>query len=152
AKNYVAQARVLARSFREHHPDGRCFVLVVDETEGYIDASAEPFELVSPDQIGLDRDTYLLMATIYDVMELSTAVKPSLLAALIERLGEPVTYLDPDIVIFDSLEDVEALAREHRLVLTPHLTEPLPRDGKNPSEVQIVASGAYNLGFVALGP
>ena len=150
AKNYVAQARILAASFRRHHRDGRCFVLIVDEVDGYVDPAAEPFELVRADEIGLDRETFLLMATIYDVMELSTAVKPSLLATLIERLGEPVLYLDPDIEIFAPLDDVHRLAGEHGLVLTPHLTEPLPSDGKSPSELQIVASGAYNLGFVAL--
>ena len=30
ARNYLAQARVLAETFREHHPDGRFFVLVID--------------------------------------------------------------------------------------------------------------------------
>lgn len=152
AKNYVAQARVLARSFHEHHPGGRCFVLVVDDPDGYIDPAREPFSLLTPADLELDRETFRSMATIYDVLELSTAVKPSLLAALIERLSEPVLYLDPDIQIFGSLEEAHGLAAEHRLVLTPHLTEPMPRDGASPSEVQILASGAYNLGFVALGP
>ena len=46
AKNYVAQARILAASFRRHHRDGRCFVLIVDEVDGYVDPAAEPFELV----------------------------------------------------------------------------------------------------------
>ena len=48
AKNYVAHARVLAESFREHHPEGTCYALVVDDADGYIDADAEPFELVTP--------------------------------------------------------------------------------------------------------
>ena len=34
ASNYVAFARVLAESFREHHPDGRVFVLVIDDRRG----------------------------------------------------------------------------------------------------------------------
>jgi hypothetical protein len=48
AKNYIAHARVLAQSHKEHHPEGTCYVLVIDDTEGYIDASLEPFELVTP--------------------------------------------------------------------------------------------------------
>ena len=143
---------MLAKSFHQHHPNGRCFVLIIDEIDGYIDPADEPFEVIRPDEFGLDSETFLMMATIYDVIELSTAVKPSLLATLIERLDEPVLYLDPDIQIFDTLEEVHRLAAEHHLVLTPHLTEPPPDDAKNPSEVQIVASGAYNLGFVALAP
>ena len=43
AKNYVAQARVLARTFLELHPGSRCYVLVIDEFDGYLDPSAEAF-------------------------------------------------------------------------------------------------------------
>jgi hypothetical protein len=66
AKNYVAHARVLAESFLEHHPEETCYVLVIDDTEGYIDAASEPFELVRPAQ--LDIDDYEHMAAIYDVL------------------------------------------------------------------------------------
>src|SRR5208282_5049801 len=70
AKNYVAYARVLARSFREHHPDSRCFTLVIDDVAGYLDPADEPFELITPDQ--LDLDGFELMAARYEVLELST--------------------------------------------------------------------------------
>jgi hypothetical protein len=85
AKNYIAHARVLAQSHKEHHPEGTCYVLVIDDTEGYIDASLEPFELVTPAQ--LDIDDYEHMAAIYDVLELSTAVKPWLLRHLLDERG-----------------------------------------------------------------
>ena len=51
------------------------------------------------------------MRLIYDVTELSTAVKPALLRALLKRTGGPVTYLDPDIEVFASLAEIEAGAR-----------------------------------------
>jgi len=47
AKNYLAHARVLTASFLEHHPAGRCYVLVIDEHTGYFDATAERFTLVT---------------------------------------------------------------------------------------------------------
>jgi hypothetical protein len=72
AKNYVAHARVLATSLREHHPGATCYVLVIDDVERYIDPASEPFELVRPDQ--LDIDDYEHMAAIYDVLELPGAV------------------------------------------------------------------------------
>ena len=149
AKNYVAHARVLAESFREHHPEETCYVLVIDDTEGYIDPSSEPFELVTPSQ--LDIDDYEHMAAIYDVLELSTAVKPWLLRYLLEERGlERVAYLDPDIRVYDRLDEIERLTGEHGLVLIPHITSPLPRDGKRPSEADILISGTYNLGFISL--
>jgi glycosyltransferase involved in cell wall biosynthesis/SAM-dependent methyltransferase len=150
ARNYVAHARVLAESFRAIHPDGTCSVLVIDDPTGYIDPAEEPFELLTIDQIGLpDAER---MAAYYDVMELSTAVKPWLLRTLLDRPGvEAVAYLDPDIRVFDSLEEIDRRAREHDVVLTPHFTKPLPRDGRKPSEEDILIAGSYNLGFIALG-
>lgn len=149
AKNYVAHARVLAESFREHHPDGRISVLVVDDFDGYIDPDREPFELIDIDSIGLDeRDR---MAASYNVMELSTAVKPWLLRTLLDRSDcEAVTYLDPDIRIHDSLEEIARMTLETGLVLNPHLAAPLPDDGLRPNDQDILIAGAYNLGFISI--
>jgi glycosyltransferase involved in cell wall biosynthesis/2-polyprenyl-3-methyl-5-hydroxy-6-metoxy-1,4-benzoquinol methylase len=150
ARNYLAQARVLARSFKQVHPDGNCTVLVIDDPAGYIDPAAEQFELVTIHDIGLpDAER---MAAFYDVMELSTAVKPWLLRTLLGRDGvDSVSYLDPDIQVFSSLAKIEEEAVRHGIVLTPHFTEPLPRDGRKPSEEDILISGTYNLGFIGLG-
>ncbi|MGI8945081.1 MAG: glycosyltransferase [Thermoleophilaceae bacterium] len=149
AKNYVPFARVLARSLAEQRPGARCFTLVIDEPRGYIDPAEEPFELVEIADLEIPR--FDRMAAMYDVLELSTAVKPWLLRHLIERRGvERVAYLDPDIRLFDPLDEVDALLREHPVVVTPHLAEPMPRDGAKPSERDILSSGAYNLGFLGL--
>jgi glycosyltransferase involved in cell wall biosynthesis len=149
AKNYVAYARVLARSFREHHPDSRCFVLVIDDVSGYIDPAQEPFELVTPEE--LDLDEFATMAARYEVLELSTAVKPWLLKHLMHDRGlEKIAYLDPDIEVHASLSEIDALLDDNDIVLIPHLTEPIPDDGRKPSQEDILIAGAYNLGFVAL--
>jgi glycosyltransferase involved in cell wall biosynthesis/SAM-dependent methyltransferase len=150
ARNYVAHARVLAESFLAQHPDGTCSVLVIDDPDGFIDAAAEPFELVRIDEIGLP--DVERMAASYDVMELSTAVKPWLLRTLLARPGvEAVAYLDPDIRVFASLGEIDERARLHNVVLTPHFLDPLPRDGRKPGEEDILIAGTYNLGFIALG-
>lgn len=150
AKNYVAHARVLAESFRAIHPDGTCTVLIVDDPTGFVDSASEPFEVLTIDEIGLADSER--MAASYDVMELSTAVKPWLLRQLLERQGaDSVLYLDPDIRIFAPLDEVGERARRHEVVLTPHFTMPLPRDNRKPSEEDILIAGTYNLGFIALG-
>jgi glycosyltransferase involved in cell wall biosynthesis len=150
ARNYLAQARVLARSFKEVHPDGNCSVLVIDDPAGYIDPAVEQFELLTVHDIGLpDAER---MAAFYDVMEFSTAVKPWLLRTLLARPGyDSVSYLDPDIQVFSSLQKIEDEAVRHGIVLTPHFTKPLPRDGLRPAEEAILIAGSYNLGFIGLG-
>ncbi|CAB4921439.1 unannotated protein [freshwater metagenome] len=149
ARNYLPQARVLARSHAEHHPGARCFVLVIDD-DGSVDAQAEPFELVAPADLRLD--AYDEMRAAYDVLEFATSLKPWLLRHLLEERGcaAGLAYLDPDIRIFAPLGPVEEALRDHPVVLTPHLAGPLPRDGRRPSEADILVAGFFNLGFVAL--
>ena len=150
AKNYLAHARVLAESFQSTHPDGRCFVLVIDETDGYVDPAAEPFALVRPSQIGLD--SFDEMRGAYDVMELSTAVKPWLLRQMLAEHddGSGVAYLDPDIRVLTRMTELEAALSDHAVVLTPHVLTGMPRDGCKPSETDILMAGIYNLGFIGL--
>jgi glycosyltransferase involved in cell wall biosynthesis/SAM-dependent methyltransferase len=148
AKNYLPQARVLAKSFRRHHPDGRFVVLVLDEIEGWFDRSQEPFETLTAAE--LDLPEFGPMASAYDVLEMSTAVKPWLLRQLLAD-DDHVVYLDPDIQIFGSCAEVAELARTHSMVLTPHNVAPMPRDGLRPTEGDILIAGAYNLGFLGLG-
>ena len=149
AKNYVAFARVLAKSFREHHPEARCFTLVIDDFEGWIDPAEEPFVTISAQELGIDG--FDRMAARYDVLELSTAVKPWLLRHLLHERGvEKLAYLDPDIEVCASLSEVDSLLEVNDVALIPHLTEPIPRDGRKPSEADILIAGAYNLGFIGI--
>jgi glycosyltransferase involved in cell wall biosynthesis len=147
ARNYLAQARVLAESFAAANPGGECSVLVVDDLDRELEGIGEPFELLRPDDVGIEE--FERMTGIYDVLELSTAVKPSLLRHLLRR-DEVVTYLDPDIEVFTSIEELDPLARSHGVVLTPHTTSPIPEDGRHPDQDFILSAGAYNLGFIAV--
>jgi len=148
AKNYVAQARVLARSFLRHHPGGEFSVLIIDEFDGFIDPASEPFTVITPSEIGCE--AFERMAARYDVLELSTAVKPWLLRHQLDAEASPITYLDPDVEVFGSLEALDERARRHGLVLIPHNTEPIPSDEARPREIDILIAGVYNLGFVSV--
>ena len=148
-RNYIAQARVLARSFAEHHPDGDCVVLIVDGVEADRQAT-ESIRVVLP--ADLDLPDFPHMAGIYDPIELSTAVKPWLLEWMCDEYGDkgPFAYFDPDIRVFGRLTELEDLLQESWCVLTPHLNDPLPLDGLEPTEQAILLAGTYNLGFIAL--
>jgi hypothetical protein len=150
AKNYVAQARVLARSFAEQHPDGRFWTLIIDDFDGFIDPAQQPFEILTPSDVGCSEFGW--MAARYSVLELSTAVKPWLLRHLLDLTAAPVTYLDPDIRVFGPLSRLEELAARHGVVLIPHNAEPLPADGKRPGQIDVMIAGVYNLGHLSLGP
>jgi glycosyltransferase involved in cell wall biosynthesis len=151
AKNYLAQARVLALSYAEWNPGAACSVLLIDDPDGSVPDEDEPFELLRPNDLEIDR--FDGMAAMFDVTELATAVKPQLLAHLLERAGEPVAYFDPDIRFFADIDEIARLTAQEGIVLTPHVAhESLPRDGLQPSELDLLASGTYNLGFIGLAP
>jgi glycosyltransferase involved in cell wall biosynthesis len=150
ARNYLAHARVLAASLARHNPNSRLQVVILDDPDRSI--SAEPsFEIIHAGELPFDppSDLYTMAAT-YDVTELATAIKPWAFEHLFARGAAVVIYLDPDIEVFDSLGPLEPLTRARGMVLTPHVTEPLPEDGKRPENRDLLLSGIYNLGFLAL--
>jgi hypothetical protein len=149
AGNYFAHGRVLARTFMEHHPDGRFTLLILDETPTL--QPDDRFDVLQVSEIFEGRELARIRS-MYGVMELATAVKPTFLRYLIDGGAESVLYLDPDIQIFAPLRDVVGLAVEHGIVLTPHLIEPHPRwDDLVPTEDIVMAAGIYNLGFIGVG-
>jgi glycosyltransferase involved in cell wall biosynthesis len=149
ARNYLPFARVLFDSFIEHHPDGQMSVVVLDDPERT--TADEAFDVVHLDQVVTDREELHRLAMIYGVVELATAVKPLVLKHLLEAGRPHVIFFDPDICIFEPLDEIGSLAEEHSIVLTPHTTRPIPRDGRKPTESDLLTSGAYNLGFIGVG-
>ncbi len=149
ATNFLARAAVLARTHIEHNPDDRVAVLVVDAEPGEL-PDTDTYHVITPADLSLAPIEFERMALIYDVTELCTALKPWALELLLDRGAAVATYLDPDIAVYASLEEIEKLSLEHGIVLTPHTVDPMPRDGLAPTEAQIMAAGTFNLGFLAV--
>ena len=149
AANFLPRAAVLARTHLQHNPDDQVTVLVVDADPGGV-ADTDDYTVVTPADLSLAPFEFERMALIYDVTELCTALKPWALELVLDRGAAVATYLDPDIAVYASLEEIEKLSLEHSIVLTPHTVEPMPRDGLTPTEAQIMAAGTFNLGFLAV--
>ena len=146
ANNYRHFARTLMASARAHSPDVDLFVALCDEPIAATDPRDAFTELPLRD-LGLPRfDRFTFQ---YTILELNTAIKPWVFAALFARGYERVLYFDPDIKLYGSIAPVLAHLDHAQIVLTPHLTDRLD-DGRHPSELTILQSGTYNLGFIAL--
>ncbi len=149
SKNYLPFARTLAQSFRRFN-QGRVFVLLVDRSDGYFNSENEPFELIEIEKLrnnipDLDRFCFQ-----YTILELNTGVKPFLLEYLFNQYDlTKLIYLDPDILVSNSVDELSSLLDRYAIVLTPHLTAPIT-DPYKPGEIEILQSGAYNLGFIGL--
>ncbi len=146
-RRYLAHARVLAESFREHHPGAAFSALVVDHVDDGVDPATETFALLDPDAIGMDRREHRRMAAMYEPGGLVSAMRSAALRHLLDRGAQTAIHLDADIEVFDTLERAAAPARDGRVVLTPHVTRPAPPD----YERAFLDHGIYNGGFLAVG-
>src|SRR6185437_4431347 len=148
AKNYLPYARVLMRSAATVHPDWRRVVILVDQVDGYFDPQEEDFELVISSDLPIPRSPWFHFK--YTIVELSTAVKPYAFEYLFRSMAvDRIVYLDPDIKIYSGLDKVIEALDAASIVLTPNLTGSLD-DDRRPAELDILRSGAYNLGFIAV--
>jgi GT2 family glycosyltransferase/glycosyltransferase involved in cell wall biosynthesis len=145
-KAWLAHARALAESLRAHEPGARMSVLFVDSTDGFIDPASEPFEVLSPIDVGVS--DFEAMSVRYDVVELCTALKPWAMRHVLKS-EEIALHLDADMRVYAPLDGLEQILADHSVALTPHLLRDLPDDGREPSELSILLAGAFNTGLIA---
>ena len=147
SRNYFHFAINLMASVAQHLPGTRRVVAICDECDGL--ESPEPgIELLGIEDIGIAALDAMVVQ--YSILELNTAIKPFVFSHLFaDAAAERVIYFDPDIQLFGGGAPLLKHLQEADVVLTPHLTAPLA-DDKHPSDISILQSGTYNLGFVAM--
>ena len=146
SNNYRHFARTLVASVHRHSPDIEALVAICDDPLPSRDPR-DTYSEISIRDLNLPKlDRFVFQ---YTILELNTAIKPWVIQALFDRGYERVVYFDPDIKLYGSVDAVLARLDVAEIVLTPHLTGQLD-DGKHPSELAILQSGSYNLGFIAL--
>lgn len=149
SKNYLSFAHALSKSYTNNNPNSVFYTLIIDGNEEDRLSLPNNINLI-PNDLEIDPVDFARMAFYYDVTELATSLKPWALQYVIDQGAEVAMYLDPDIQVFDSLQMIEKVCPPGGIVLTPHTISPLPRDDLYPSEEQIMGSGIYNLGFIAV--
>jgi hypothetical protein len=148
AKNFLAYARVLAASLRQHHPSVPFFVVLADEADGAFDPQTEPFEVVPIQDLGIPNVRQLCFW--YPRAQVSIAVKPYLLRFLLNRGYAGAAFLDADILVLDSLDHLLQSTAAHSVALTPHLVGPLEGPDRVARELNILRCGVYNGGFIGV--
>src|SRR3954447_9397885 len=141
----LASARVVARSFRRHHPDVPFHVLLADEAGGLVDPAAEPFELIGHDELDVPEPERLRFR--YAQQPLSYALTPYLLEHLLDRGYRRLLFIKQESLVLGDLMPVADLLTRRALVLTPHLLSPPSGADRAERERVILLSGVFNLGF-----
>lgn len=148
ARNYLALALTLADSVARFHPEAAITIVVADGLDALTPADLRFPVVTARDILGPAFDD---LAFKYDVTEFCTAVKPFVFTRLLAAAdGEPVFYLDPDMVLYDRLDPVLDLLRTRDIVLTPHLLELQEVEDRAYPEFLHLWTGIFNLGFCAL--
>ena len=147
--NYFAKARTLGQTLKRCNPDAPFVVVLSDPLPDFVRPEQEPMDHIlysrELSRIGNVQAFFFK----HTITELCTAVKPMAALEIMERFGaDSVVYLDPDIAVFDSLKELEAMFETSSILLTPHQTKPETHDYfiRN-NEILFLKRGSYNCGF-----
>ena len=148
---YLPVAKSLVDSFRKYNPDTEIYICLFDNKENINDDSFEDYNII--DVSILNKDDYAAMRNRYDNMSMACALKPFFAEALIQEYHpEILIYLDADIMIYDSLHEVDKVFQTtgKSIILTGHLNNIISDAEELSRNQEIRKYGLYNAGFYAI--
>ena len=149
--NYIPKARVLAYSLKKFHPKWEFCLLLGETPPKQFNIKSEPFDriLLFSD---LPIQAYHSWLFRPRVVEICTAAKgPALDYFITIEKQEKVIYLDPDIMVTNTLDPLDKLLDENDILLTPHQLAPQETyQSIIDNEICSLKHGIFNLGFVAV--
>jgi hypothetical protein len=153
--SHLPRARVVAESWRLHHPESQFFVLLIDGADW--SCEGEPFEVVRPSELGLAPEELGARLGMYDAYEMSTTLKAQLFRVLLQRGAVAVVFTDPDACFYARVDDLAEAAVASGLVLIPHAVQPTPAHKRryfplSQVEYREATKGLFNGGMLAVGP
>jgi hypothetical protein len=149
-KSYLPFARVLFDTLKRHNPDAQLYVLLADHPDGYFDPREEPFNVILLDDLS-DQCLVQRMCFYYTPLELCCALRGLLHEYMYDQqISESWIYLDSDIAIFGSLQPIFEQLQTTSILLSPHISSPVDSAYVNPLEIEVLACGVYNGGFLGL--
>jgi hypothetical protein len=143
--SHLAAARRALRSFGHGAPHAELVLLSVDApNEG-----GDGIRTLAA-QACLPQGEFEEMRARYTAAELCFALKPYLLAALLDDGCEQVHYVDADCRAYGALAPLIKDLAAADLLLTPHVLQPIPDDGATPSALTVLRAGSFNGGYIGV--
>lgn len=149
SNNYLAQAITLSQSFKEHNKDVRFVICLVDKKNA-VENLIKDYDIEILEVEDVLKEKIYELAKIYDIVEFNTSVKPTLFKYFLNVENyDSVIYLDPDIVVFNPLDELFKMQEDYEGIVTPHITSP-STGTFGPDDWAHLRGGIYNLGFLSL--
>jgi hypothetical protein len=152
AKNYIGLALALEKSIKQHNDDVQFLIFVADEflDEEWISNLPENI-IIAKDVIGFSKEQWSQMSFKYDLTEFCTSIKPSCFKYVFKEFNaDTCIYFDPDILVFNSLDTIYNKLDTNSIIVTPHITTIQNVYTGKLNERNLLYSGMFNLGFLAL--
>lgn len=146
--NNLAHAKTMLDSFQAYHRDIDIFLVLVDEPgEHFVMPSLDGVTIITAKELQLPFFNNLVSR--YTTIELNCAIKIFAAQFFLNQFSHNnFYYLDADILILDSIGEVNTFLLTNSFVITPHIISALPSDNAMPFERDILRSGIYNAGFM----
>ncbi|MFO0665253.1 MAG: hypothetical protein U0174_14960 [Polyangiaceae bacterium] len=125
-------------------------VLVVNPPPDF-DPEREPFEVVNVDELEVPHLQNRRFR--YNAQQFCGMLKSWLIRKLMgssRRRDQRLVYIDALSLLAWNLDNVSALLDQHRILIAPHVSFPVPDDGRHKNEQDFLRSGTYISGFLAL--
>jgi len=150
SNNYLSLARALGKSLAATGNDYHFIIGLVDKPDDRLQAYYQDFDILPCDQIGIPDLQEIALK--YTIAEFNTALKPFYYQYLFNKYSDAefITFLDPDMLVYRRLTELEEGHRQYDIIMTPHILHPMALDGKNPDEISYLSTGTFNLGFLSL--
>lgn len=150
AANDIHRVRNFMSSARQHHPVTALFWCAYALRRDIApDHESRDYTTIATDELGIA--DLVNPSFWYPVVDGSTFIKPYCFRRIFHAFNKSrVLFFDNDIMLFQPMDTLFALLSNHTFVLTPHILQPAPDDGKKVSDLDIVSAGTFNLGFIGL--
>jgi hypothetical protein len=123
-------------------------VLLADEIDGFFDPGGESFDLLTLKDLEIPGIDALRFR--YPQQPLSYAATPYLLTHLLRRGFSRVVFLKQESLVLGDLTSLFDAVGQRSIALTPHLLHPLEGAGAISRELNILQSGTFNGGVIAV--
>lgn len=145
--NYLSLALTLKQSIRETNPELPFFIFLADKLNETVKDEA----IITIEELQIPGNEFDTLIRNYNIIEFNTALKPFIIEFLDRKMGfSSVIYLDPDIVVYQSLDTIWNELGNADFILTPHIIEPIRDKDLDYLTLGAINTGVFNLGFIGL--
>lgn len=134
------------------HTDADFFVIVADEWNdaAHLQQSLQANILVARDVLNISATEWEQMAFKYNLVEFCTAIKAAGFAYLFTKGYDKLLYFDPDIFVFNPLQEIFDQLNNTSILVTPHILNIQTPFKGNYEDYLFLLNGTFNLGFIGL--